>query len=58
MAEECGDPTTKLPRALSLCVPVGGIAGLFFVSGSAMMSKLLANAHSDHPIMCHDAAIG
>ncbi|KAK9417652.1 putative Amino acid/polyamine transporter I [Seiridium unicorne] len=31
MAEECGDPTTKLPKALALCVPVGGIAGLFFV---------------------------
>ena len=31
MAEECGDPTIKLPRAISLCVPVGGIAGLFFV---------------------------
>lgn len=33
MAEECGDPTVKLPRAISLCVPVGGIAGLFFVGG-------------------------
>ena len=32
MAEECGDPTVKLPNAISLCVPVGGIAGLFFVS--------------------------
>lgn len=32
MAEECGDATVKLPRALSLAVPVGGIAGLFFVS--------------------------
>lgn len=31
MAEECGDPTTKLPKAISLCVPVGGIAGLFFI---------------------------
>ncbi|KAK8091043.1 hypothetical protein PG994_000548 [Apiospora phragmitis] len=31
MAEECGDPTTKLPKALSLSVPVGGIAGLFFI---------------------------
>ncbi|CAN8101588.1 unnamed protein product [Discula destructiva] len=31
MAEECDDPTTKLPKALSLCVPVGGIAGLFFI---------------------------
>lgn len=32
MAEECDKPTTKLPNALSLCVPIGGIAGLFFVS--------------------------
>ncbi|KAI1476522.1 amino acid transporter [Daldinia eschscholtzii] len=31
MAEECGDPTVKLPNALSLCIPVGGIAGLFFI---------------------------
>ncbi len=32
MAEECEDPTVKLPKAISLCVPIGGIAGLFFVS--------------------------
>lgn len=32
MAEECGDATVKLPRAISLCVPVGFVAGLFFVS--------------------------
>ncbi|KAI2467264.1 amino acid transporter [Annulohypoxylon bovei var. microspora] len=31
MAEECAEPTVKLPNALSLCVPVGGIAGLFFI---------------------------
>lgn len=31
MAEECDDPTKKLPKALALCVPVGGIAGLFFI---------------------------
>ncbi|KAF4979244.1 hypothetical protein FZEAL_4489 [Fusarium zealandicum] len=31
MAEECGDATVKLPRAIALCVPVGCIAGLFFV---------------------------
>ncbi|KAF3070935.1 putative amino-acid permease C15C4.04c [Daldinia childiae] len=31
MAEECGDPTVKLPNAISLCIPVGGIAGLFFI---------------------------
>ncbi|KAK7419086.1 hypothetical protein QQX98_003588 [Neonectria punicea] len=31
MAEECGDATVRLPRALSLCVPIGGLAGLFFI---------------------------
>ncbi|RFN47559.1 hypothetical protein FIE12Z_8182 [Fusarium flagelliforme] len=31
MAEECGDATIRLPRALALCVPVGCIAGLFFI---------------------------
>ena len=27
MAEECPDPAVKVPRAISLCVPVGGFAG-------------------------------
>lgn len=31
MAEECKDPTIRVPRAISLCIPVGGIAGLFFI---------------------------
>jgi amino acid transporter len=31
MAEEVADPAVKVPRAMSLCVPVGGIAGLFFI---------------------------
>lgn len=31
MAEECADPTVKVPWAISLCVPVGSFAGLFFV---------------------------
>lgn len=31
MAEECSDPAVKVPKAISLCVPVGGFAGLFFV---------------------------
>ncbi|KAK4173923.1 putative amino acid permease [Triangularia setosa] len=31
MAEECDDPAVKLPKAIALCVPVGGIAGLFFI---------------------------
>ena len=31
MAEECADPTIKVPWAISLCVPVGGFAGFFFI---------------------------
>lgn len=31
MAEEVADPTRQVPIALSLCVPVGGIAGLLFI---------------------------
>lgn len=31
MAEECHDAPVKVPKAISLCVPVGGIAGLFFI---------------------------
>lgn len=31
MAEEVREPTTQLPKAISLFVPIGGIAGLFFV---------------------------
>ncbi|KIW82348.1 hypothetical protein AYO21_03299 [Fonsecaea monophora] len=31
MAEECANPTVKVPTAISLCVPVGGFAGLFFI---------------------------
>lgn len=31
MAEECDAPAIKVPRAIALCVPVGGIAGLFFI---------------------------
>lgn len=31
MAEECDHPATKVPTAISLCIPVGGFAGLFFV---------------------------
>ncbi|KAH6665622.1 amino acid/polyamine transporter I [Halenospora varia] len=31
MAEEVTDPAVKVPKAMSLCVPVGGIAGLFFI---------------------------
>lgn len=31
MAEEVADPAIKVPWAISLCIPVGGVAGLFFV---------------------------
>lgn len=31
MAEETDSPTTKVPWAISLCVPVGGFFGLFFI---------------------------
>ncbi|RDW73459.1 hypothetical protein BP6252_07366 [Coleophoma cylindrospora] len=31
MAEEVNDPAVKVPKAISLCVPVGGFAGLFFI---------------------------
>ncbi|TVY31624.1 putative amino-acid permease [Lachnellula subtilissima] len=31
MAEEVADPAIQVPRALSLCIPVGGLAGLFFI---------------------------
>ncbi|KXT02253.1 hypothetical protein AC578_5084 [Pseudocercospora eumusae] len=31
MAEECHEPAVELPKALSLVVPISGIAGLFFI---------------------------
>lgn len=31
MAEECPQPAVKVPRAISLAVPVGFVAGLFFI---------------------------
>ena len=31
MAEEVSDPTIKVPWAISLCVPIGGFAGFFFI---------------------------
>ncbi|KAH8693042.1 putative amino acid permease [Talaromyces proteolyticus] len=31
MAEECANAVVKVPQAISLCIPVGGIAGLFFI---------------------------
>jgi len=31
MAEEVSDPAVKVPKAISLCVPVGGFFGIFFI---------------------------
>lgn len=31
MAEECKDPETEVPRAITLCIPFAGLAGVFFV---------------------------
>ncbi|KAF9634214.1 putative amino acid protein [Lasiodiplodia theobromae] len=31
MAEEVHDPAMKVPQAISLCVPVGGFFGIFFI---------------------------
>ncbi|RDL40964.1 uncharacterized protein BP5553_00943 [Venustampulla echinocandica] len=31
MAEEVSDPALKVPLAMSLCIPTGGLAGLFFI---------------------------
>ena len=36
MAEECADAPVDLPKAMSLCVPVGGVIGLLFVSTLAL----------------------
>lgn len=39
MAEECLDPATKVPNAISLCVPVGGVAGLFLIIPICVVRK-------------------
>jgi amino acid transporter len=31
MAEEVHDPSVKVPKALSLCIPIAGVSGLFFI---------------------------
>lgn len=31
MAEECEDPEVQVPRAMTLCMPLGGVAALVFV---------------------------
>lgn len=45
MAEECGDATVRLPKALSLCVPIGGLAGLFFVWSNTLQKSLFLSGH-------------
>ncbi|KAF3024904.1 hypothetical protein E8E14_012734 [Neopestalotiopsis sp. 37M] len=50
MAEECGDPTVKLPKAISLCVPVGGIAGLFFIIPICATMPSLADIIANAPV--------
>lgn len=50
MAEEVHDPTTKVPKAISLCVPVGGFAGFFFIipicATLAPLEDIIANSPS------------
>ncbi|KAI0384834.1 amino acid transporter [Hypomontagnella monticulosa] len=50
MAEECGDPTIKLPNAISLCIPVGGIAGLFFIIPLCATLPALSDIISEAPV--------
>ncbi|KAI1853984.1 hypothetical protein JX266_001125 [Neoarthrinium moseri] len=50
MAEECGDPTVKLPKAISLCVPVGGIAGLFFIIPICATMPALSDIIANSPV--------
>lgn len=60
MAEECDDPAVKLPRAIALCVPVGGVAGLFFVCLAIpfVRERELLTTGVDHPYMRHHAGLG
>ncbi|KAG9638483.1 amino acid transporter, partial [Aureobasidium melanogenum] len=43
MAEECDNPSVKVPRAIAWCVPVGGIAGLFFIVPICVLLPNLAD---------------
>ena len=58
MAEECGDATTKLPRALSLAVPVGCIAGLFFVSIKVNHFCSFINWRKGNSHLCNATRLG
>lgn len=50
MSEEVRDPSIKLPRAISLCVPVGGIAGLFYVIPICVVLPPLEDIINNAPI--------
>lgn len=43
MAEECENPSVRVPRAIALCVPVGGLAGLFFIIPICVLMPQLAD---------------
>jgi amino acid transporter len=49
MAEEVSDPAVKVPKAMSLCVPVGGFAGLFFIIPICVTMPPLADV-ADAPV--------
>ena len=49
MSEEVHDPTIKMPRAISLCVPVGGTAGLFFVIPICVVLPALSDVIENAP---------
>ena len=46
MAEECNDPAVRVPKAISLCIPVGGIAGLFFIIPTPLSRKHISSSSS------------
>ncbi|KAK3318995.1 amino acid/polyamine transporter I [Apodospora peruviana] len=50
MAEECHNPTVKLPKAMALCVPVGGIAGLFFIIPIGATMPALKDIFENAPV--------
>lgn len=49
MSEEVADPALIMPRAISLCVPVGGIAGLFFIIPICVVLPPLADIIAGAP---------
>lgn len=49
MAEECAEPATRVPTAIALCVPIGGIAGLFFIIPLCVTMPPLADIIANAP---------